>query len=368
MKVGMIIGKSTPKRSGVENYIFNLVRGLKSKIPDDLTLITSADNRAFGEIPRIVPRYPFPVHISLFWGQTLSLQKKILSEFDVIHNPSHYFLFKKPGRKYVSTIHDLTSILYPQWHPWWRTLVSGTALSRMIVQSDRIIANSRQTKNDIISHYNISSDRVSVTYLGASDEFRPLDTQTTDAVRKKYHLDHPFVLYVGNLEPRKNLPSLIRAIARCRVQHPYLQLVIAGRYGWMYADIFRTVTELHLEKSVRFLDYVPDSDLPALYNAAIIFVYVPFYEGFGIPVLEAMQCGTPVITSNTSSLPEVAGDGGIMVNPLDVNGIAEKISMLVSDDDAMEENSRYNLTQCRKFSWEKCTDQTLDVYREVSEG
>jgi glycosyltransferase involved in cell wall biosynthesis len=237
----------------------------------------------------------------------------------------------------------------------------------MIGGSDVIIVDSRQTKNDILSHYHVPEDRISVIYLGASEEFRQLDSQAPDAVRNKYQLEKPFILFVGNLEPRKNIPNLNRAFAQCREKHPELELVIAGSRGWMYQDIFRTVSDLHLGPSVRFLNFVPNQDLPALYNAATAFVYVPIYEGFGLPPLEAMQCGTPVITSSTSSLPEIVGEGGIMVHPGDVKGLAEKISMLVGDEDARTENRRYNLAQCRKFSWERCARQTFEVYREVCE-
>ena len=192
-----------------------------------------------------------------------------------------------------------------------------------------------------------------------------MDSQEIDVIRQKYGLKDPFILFVGNLEPRKNIPNLIRAFSHCREQNENLKLVIAGRRGWLYEEIFTTVTELHLENKVQFLDYIPHEDLPALYNAAMIFVYVPFYEGFGLPVLEAMQCGTPVITANTSSLPEVVGEGGIMVDPLDIADLSEKISLLISDEYLRKENIRYNLSRCEEFSWKKCAQQTAEVYDEI---
>jgi glycosyltransferase involved in cell wall biosynthesis len=368
MKIAMLTGNTGSVRSGMHNYIFHLVGQLKKHRDVDLTLVTGTGNEIFPDLRTITPFCPYPGFSSFFWSQCISLRKKMFREFDLVHNPAHYPFLLKPGKKVVCTIHDITPVLFPQYHPRWRSLYTGIGIPRLVSSSERIIVDSLQTKKDLINRYQVPETRISVIYLGASEEFKKLDSHAIESIRHKYHLDFPYILFVGNLEPRKNIPNMIRAFSQCPDRSHELHLVIAGKKGWMFEEIFRTVTELHLEKSVRFLDYILDEDLPALYNAATAFVYVPFYEGFGLPPLEAMQCGTPVITSNTSSLPEIVGRGGIMVDPRDVQGLAKKIHLLVSDENARAENSRYNLLQCRKFSWEKCAAQTLEVYREVIEG
>ncbi len=367
MKVAMLTGNAGPVRSGMHNYIFNLIDQLKKHSDIDLTLVSHSSNGVFPNMRTIFPYCPYPGFSSFFWSQCISIQKKMFQEFDLVHNPVHYPILTKPSANYICTIHDITPVLFPQYHPRWRSFYSRIAIPHLVRHSDRIITDSLQTKKDLISCYSVPQDKISVIYLGASKDFKKLDVHAIDAVRRKYYLNDPFILFIGNLEPRKNIPGLIRAFARCKKQNGDLTLVIAGRKSWMFEEIFDTISEHNLEKSVKFLDYVPHEDLPALYNAARIFVYVPYYEGFGLPPLEAMQCGTPVITSNTSSLPEIVGDGGIMVDPKDVQGIAEKMIMLDSDEDARKENIRHNLSQSRKFSWEKCAQQTLEVYNEVNE-
>jgi glycosyltransferase involved in cell wall biosynthesis len=365
MKVGIITGNTGSVRSGIHNYIYHLIQQLKKNRDLELTLTTRDKQPIFPDLPSITPIYPFPGFSIFFWCQFLSLQKNVFSRFDLVHNPGQFPIFIKPSERYICTIHDLTPVLFPQYHPLWRTMYSRIAIPRLVKCSDKIITVSLQTKKDLISNYQIHEDKISVIYEGASKEYRKLDTHAVDTIRRKYELDDPFVLFLGNLEPRKNIPNLIRAFSRCRNQNANLKLVIAGKKGWMFEEIFTTITELHLEDSVKFLDYVPQDDLPALYNAARVFVYVPFYEGFGLPVLEAMQCGTPVITSNTSSLPEIIGDSGIMVDPLDIADLAEKMTQLISDDHLREENIRYNRSRCQHFSWEKCAQKTVEIYEEV---
>jgi len=365
MKVGLITGDAGSVRSGMHNYIFNLIDRLKKNPDLDLTLITYEKQTIFPDIPNKTPSYPFPGFSPFFWSQFLSLQKNMFRGFDIVHNPAHYPLLNKPSAKYICTIHDITPVSHPQFHSRWRSFYNRIALPRLVKYSDKIITDSLQTKKDLISYYSVPDNKISVIYLGASQEFKKLDTNATDAIRQKHNLHDPFVLFVGNLEPRKNIPNLIRAFAQCRKQRPELKLVISGRKGWMFGEIFNTIAELRVEKSVRFLDYVPHEDLPALYNAASIFVYIPFYEGFGLPPLEAMQCGIPVITSNTSSLPEIMGDEGIMVDPNDIPDLVDKMNLLLTDDKARRENILYNLSRCQQFSWDKCAHQTMKIYEEV---
>lgn len=216
-----------------------------------------------------------------------------------------------------------------------------------------------------MKYYNVPEHKIAITYLGASKEYRQLPVEDVQLIRDKYNLKFPFVLFVGNLEPRKNIPTLLKAFSLCKKKIPILKLVIVGQNGWKYAEIFSTLAGLHLENDVIFLQYVPHEDLPAIYNASELFAYPSFYEGFGLPLLEAMQCGVPVITSNTSSLPEIVGERGVMVNPHDIHGLADMMFHLLSDDNFRKENIRYGLSRAQMFSWEKCAQQTQEVYNEV---
>jgi glycosyltransferase involved in cell wall biosynthesis len=265
----------------------------------------------------------------------------------------------------VSTIHDLTPVIFPAWHQIHRVLSSKMLFPKLIRDSDRIIAISHHTKSDIIRYYRVPEQKISVIHHGASDNYRKMDPQIVDLIRQKYHLNNPFALFVGTLEPRKNIPTLLKSFALCKKKNPDLKLVIVGHKGWKYAEVFTTIADLHLEKEIIFLHYVPHEDLPAIYNAAELFVYPSLYEGFGLPPLEAMQCGIPVITSNTSSLPEIIGNGGIMVDPLDIQDLADKMSLLLTDNQSRQDNIRYNLSRCQQFSWEKCARQTAEVYEEI---
>jgi glycosyltransferase involved in cell wall biosynthesis len=198
------------------------------------------------------------------------------------------------------------------------------------------------------------------------------DPHRLAAVRNRYGLQGPYLLYVGTLHPRKNLVRLVQAFARLPAllsaagrPTPGLQLVLAGRKGWLYDDIFAQVRRLDLEDRVILTGYVPDEDLPALLSAARAFVFPSLYEGFGLPVVEAMACGTPVVCANTSSLPEVAGDAALLVDPLDEGAIAAALARLLSDDDLHRELVDRGFRQAARFSWQRCAREALAVLEEV---
>jgi glycosyltransferase involved in cell wall biosynthesis len=204
--------------------------------------------------------------------------------------------------------------------------------------------------------------------------FRPAGPEALAAVRQKYDLPERFILYVGTIEPRKNLTALLEAYAALMERlsvcdlRPALsdvRLVIVGKKGWLYEGFFRRLHELGLEDRVLFTGYVPDEDLPAIYSAADLFVFPSLYEGFGLPVLEAMACGTPVIASNASSLPEVAGEAGIMIAPHDVRGLAEAMERLLMDKQLRAELRARGLERAKQFTWERAAAMTLEVYQDA---
>jgi glycosyltransferase involved in cell wall biosynthesis len=208
---------------------------------------------------------------------------------------------------------------------------------------------------------------VDVVYCGIDAAFRPLTEDQVAAFRSERSLPQRFILFVGTIEPRKNVARLIEAFADLRSAISDLRLVIGGAKGWFYEDVFARVEELGLEDEVLFPGYLPASELPLWYNAAELFVYPSLYEGFGLPPLEAMACGTPVVTANTSSLPEVVGDAGLAVDPLDIEGLAEAMKQVLGDDSLQQEMKVRGLRRARGFSWAKTAQETVQVYRQVME-
>ncbi len=235
-------------------------------------------------------------------------------------------------------------------------------------QVDHIIAVSESTKRDLIRLLGVPEDRVSVIYEAAHPLFSPVtNTDALDRTRARYQLTSPFMLFVGTLEPRKNLPTLLRAFRGLRDKYKSpASLVIVGNRGWLADEVDRTIAELNLGDAVRFLGGIPNDELVYLYNAATAFVFPSFYEGFGLPPLEAMACGTPVITSNVSSLPEVVGDAAMLINPEDVDALTVAMARVLSDEKIQREMRDKGLKRAQAFSWERAASETLAVYRQVA--
>jgi glycosyltransferase involved in cell wall biosynthesis len=208
--------------------------------------------------------------------------------------------------------------------------------------------------------------KIHTVLLGVTTDFHPEgDPAVLQAVRQKYQLPARFVLFVGLLEPRKNLPALLQAFSSLPSQTPEVKLVITGRQGWMYAQTLQLVQSLGLTERVHFTGYVEQSDLPRVYNLAEIAVYPSLYEGFGLPVLEAMACGTPVITSNVSSMPEITAEAGVLVPPGEVPALAQAIEHLLSDPTERQRRSALGLQRAAQFTWQRTAIQTMDVYTHV---
>jgi len=269
--------------------------------------------------------------------------------------------------KSVFTLHDLIFLFHPETHKpmnrWFLTLM----MPRFLRAADAVIAVSECTKRDAIRFYSIPEEKITVIYEGVSPRFRPANPEAVRAVREKYGLPERFILYVGTIEPRKNLTTLLEAFHHLLATRD-LRLVFVGKKGWLYEGFFRRLRELGLEDRVIFTGYVPDEDLPAIYSAADLFVFPSLYEGFGLPVLEAMACGTPVVCSNTSSLPEVAGDAAILVDPTDVRALAGAMERVLTDEHLRAEIYAKGLGRARQFTWAKAAQETLKVYLEVIRG
>ena len=262
------------------------------------------------------------------------------------------FFLRKPKGNLIVTVHDIIPILYPQYHPLKRALYFKYFLKPLLKKADKIISVSEATKKDLVGKLNIEERKIKVIHLGVSEKFKPTEDIS---VLKKYGINKNYIFFLGTIEPRKNVQRLIEAYNKLECED---KLVIAGGKGWG-----EEVTSNN--ENIVFTSYVDEKDLPALYSHATLFVYPSLYEGFGLPVLEAMACGTPVITSNISSLQEVSGNAAVLCDPMNVEDIKDKIR-LVLDDNQLQESLRVKgLERATKFNWEKCARETEKVYEEL---
>ena len=277
--------------------------------------------------------------------------------------------FTLPGRiscKSVITIFDMTFFTMPQLHLASKVAYFQKMIPVALKKADKIIAISKQTKNDIINTFGVEQDKIRVIYIGAGKEFRVIsDKDAVEGIKQKYGLPKKYILFVGTIEPRKNIKGLIHAYAVLKNKGYEHKLVIVGKRGWHYSDIFEAVRRLKLNSDVIFTDYVLGQDLPFIYNGASIFVYPSFYEGFGIPVLEAMSCGIPVVTSNVSSLPEITGEATLLINPMDIEDISISIDKILRDAHLANVLVKKGLDRASLFSIEKMIAETVQVYNEV---
>lgn len=282
---------------------------------------------------------------------------------DIFHSPN-YKVIPVHRSKLVVTVHDLVVLKYPQYQFITRVRNIGGWL-RKLRRADAVVAVSENTRRDILELLDVPPEKVHVIYQGYNaDLFRPdLPQQEVERVLQHYLLRVPYLLYLGTLEPRKNLVRLIQAfhLLRRRSRNT-ISLILAGQKGWLYDDIFAEILRLGLHDSVKYLGYVADEDLPGLIKGARALAYPSLYEGFGLPPLEAMAMGTPVLTSNVASLPEVVGEAALQVNPEDVEAIAAGLERLCDDEALRQELKKKGWQRAQLFSWDKAAQQTMELY------
>ena len=286
---------------------------------------------------------------------------------DIIHGMDHVGipLVGRTG-KCVVTVHDVIPLILPATFTPRQRTIARIALARVRRRADRVIVPSHAVKRDVVRHARFPEDRVVVTPEACDPRFRPVRSEGgLRDVAARYGLPSRYLLAVGTLEPRKNLTALLEAFARLRrggAVDPDLRLVLAGARGWLDEPIFRTVRALGLERAVHLPGFIDDDDLPAVYSGAALFVFPSLYEGFGLPPLEAMACGVPVVTSNVSSMPEVAGDAAVLVDPRDVDGLSSAIARVLRDGALRARLRAAGIARARQFSWEATARRTLDAY------
>ncbi len=292
----------------------------------------------------------------------------ITGPIDLFHSPDFTLPPVRRGTRTLLTVHDLSFVRDPDSAaPGLRGYLE-VVVPRSVARADHILADSAATREDLIELYKTPPSKVSVLYCGIDAAFRPMkDAQTLAAVRARYGLGSaPFILAVSTLQPRKNYVRLIQAFASLPTQET--NLVIAGGKGWLFETIFSEVERLRLRQRVIFPGFVADGDLPALYSAARLLAYPSLYEGFGLPMLEAMACGTPVVASTASCLPEVAGDAALLVSPTDVEALAAALDRVLSDEALRADLIAKGYTRVGQFSWDQSAKQLLGVYYKVVAG
>lgn len=353
--------------SGNEIYIKNVIQNLSSAEQFEYVLFVNKNYNYAGDfthsdyrLNQFKTRSPF-LRLPFEFPFRISTEK-----LDVLHVQYTAPLFA--SCPVVTTIHDISFEHYPEYFTKKERAFLKVGVRQTAKSAAKIITVSEYSKRDIMETYKIPEDKVKVTYNSIDQSFRVIDDKRQlENVAAKYGIGGDYILAVGNLQPRKNIPRLLQAYRRLREDHPDItaKLVVVGRKAWLYESIFEELKGFRYVDDVILTDYVPKEDLPLLYNAAKLFVYPSIFEGFGLPVLESMACGTPVITSKTSCLPEIAGNAAVLVDPFQVEDIAEAMSRLLSSNTKLIEHSTKGLLRAQEFSWEKTGRQTMDIYRSV---
>ena len=288
---------------------------------------------------------------------------------DVYHGVCNFELPLRKMCRYVVTIHDLVPLFFPELVPKKHLLFFKLFMKRAARAADVIITDSEHSKQDICRHLRVPAEKVRVIYLGYAPT--PLPSNLNEARRRilnRLGIRQPYLLFVGVIEPKKNLERLLEAFALLRRKHAAfqsLQLVIAGGKGWFYEQVYRKVDALRLGEAVVFTGFAPDEDLPCLYSGAEAFVFPSIYEGFGLPALEAMAYGAPVITSRVSSLPEIVGNAGILVDPLDPASLCQGMETVLMNPSARAQMAEAGRLRARQFSWQRAADETYQVYADL---
>jgi len=373
-------------QTGVEEYVVNLLANMLSLNPNIKFKLfyngyrKTELNYDWLKLPNVeLVQFNIPNKIldtSLYFLNYPKINK-LLKGIDVFFSP-HIFLSATSQKcKSVVTFHDLSFEKYPEFYSnsknYWHFSMNPKKQAR---RADKIIAVSESTKNDLVELYKINPEKIKVIYSGVSLEsgIWNLEFRVTK-VKEKYNLPEKYILYLGTLEPRKNIIGLIKAFEifktkfKSRRRHSGMspsrfKLIIAGSKGWLYKNIFKTIENSPVKNDIIFTGFIDDEDKSVLYSLADLFIYPSFYEGFGFPPLEAMACGTPVITSNVSSIPETVGDAAITVNPYNLDELYRAMEMVLSDENLKNNLIKKGFVQAKKFSWQKCARESLDFILE----
>jgi alpha-1,3-rhamnosyl/mannosyltransferase len=378
MRVIFNVDAITAPLTGIGRYALELAQGLARNVAiDELRLYSAyrwvddpgsdlSANRALAAVRRSVPFKTSALELyTQMRGALFRWHTRRLSGW-ILHTPNYVLMpFDGPA---LTTVHDLSWLSYPEAHPVERVRFLDRHLPRTLERADRVLTDSEFIAAEIASRFGVPRGKIRAIPLGVDAAYRPRNRDEIAPVLEKHGLrDRAYLLVVATLEPRKNLERLARAYAALpsalKARHP---LAIVGARGWLNRDLERMLTPLEADGAVRRLGYVAENELPSIYAGAHAFAFPSLYEGFGLPVLEAMASGVPVLTSNVSSLPEVAGDAALTVDPLDERALGEGLVRLLEDDAWREPAAARGLLRASAYPWSRCVEATIDAYRETS--
>lgn len=360
MKIGIDVTSLSMPKTGIGQYQYNLLNTLL-KIDKKNEYFPYAfnlrDNTKYNNLDFKVRAHKIPQRLITAWWLLFRWPRleQITDDCDVYQISE---ICQQPTRrKTVAFIHDLTTILYPKYHLMKNKILYHYRFKNIKRHADVILTNSRHTKSDIVEHLGIDPDRIHVTPFGVEERFKPV---SGTPIKGRY------ICYLGTIEPRKNLTNLFRAFKKLKDEEaiPH-KLVLIGKDGWFYKEIYEEMRRLQLENDIIRMGFVGDSEVPKILSGAELFVYPSFYEGFGLPVLEAMACGTPVVTSRVSSLPEVGGSAVKYVNPNSHKDIAEKMFEFIKSEKERARYSKLGLERAKNFTWEKCAQKHIEIYESL---
>lgn len=362
---GDVLGRG---RTGDESYLASLMRGLHGIDNENDYVVFVRDAEAAASLFPDLPQFDFetvrPQSIWLRYSMGLPwlLRRRPV---DLLH--VQYFIPPMTRCPTVLTVHDLSFVVHPEFFSLRDRVLLQRLVPNSMKRADRIITDMEITKQDMVRIYGIDPERIEVIPLAADLRYRPLDRDVCrKTVAKSFGIDGPFVLYVGTFQPRKNVEPLIRGYTRMREQNALRhKLVLVGKPKHQYASVFEAIESSPFRDDIILTGFVEDDDLPVLYNAASVFVFPTLFEGFGLPVVEAMACGTPVITTDVSCLPEVSGGAALLVDPNDPGGFAAAMTSVLSDATVAQKMTERGLAHVAGYSWERTARETVAVYRKV---
>jgi len=350
------------KLEGIGNFTFEIAQRLVDRRPNDefIFLFDRPFDVRFVNHPRIegvvIPppaRHPFLWYLWFEWGVPFVLKRKKADAFISMDG----YCSLSSSLPTLMVIHDIAHVHYPAQIPFLARHYYHYFVPKYLARANQVVTVSNFCKNDLLEHYNLDAAKVNVACNGVSPKFRPIDEQRQLQVRKKYSNGEAYFFYIGAIHPRKNIVRLIRAfdLFKQRTQST-MKLLVAGRFAWQTGDIKMAFEQADNQKDIQFLGYVPDEELPLLSGSALALTYVSLFEGFGVPLIEAMQAGVPVITSNVSSMPEVGGEAALLVDPNSFHEIAQAMKTVYEQKKVRTSMIEKGFQQCQQFTWEKATD------------
>jgi len=365
MKIAFSARSLSIPSGGAHQFIKCLVPALQSQIDDDQLFVFYNSEKFLGLAPNS-NEIVIKGKNRLFWDFIkLPIMLRKLN-IDAAVFPKNVVPFFTNCRRYA-VIHDMAFFdRQLNAYPLLDTIYMRTLIPLSVKKAREIFAISENTKKDIIHYTNCDPNKITVAYEAAAPEFKKIDDNSVlRNVKQKYNLPEKFIMYVGSLSPRKNIVRLLHAFSSITEKIPH-NLILTASKSWKDSAVYKTINQLNLNNRITKLGYVDQKDMPALYNLAELYVYPSLYEGFGLPVLEAMQSGCPVVTSNTTSIPEVAGNAAILIDPLDTNAIADAIYKVLTDSNLRQDLINKGLLQAKKFSWNKCANIILQKIRLIN--